>query len=309
MGRGSRGDFRTGSTGCDRPVSRECGAHWGALGCGWSWTWAGSRSLHPPSRDTSRPAPSANAIRPETSPSHGYAFGSEHLGHGQHDEAEREHRGRMHHGHRAPDRDGVTGTAAGPTRYAAISVLPWPGPSAWSAPNPNARSRATSMNGPVRPTRPAKAPPVTSGRRGRFGAFGTSGHRSSDAGLEGDGRPVDVQRARQEVLWVRQECVRHAALGDRRVDDRRAVGAAAVTSRQPIRSPKLVSANTSSPSDGSGPANVASSRRMSSPPCPGRTRNDAETTSSGTSAPATVGVRPTARSGAVRAAHPARSAR
>ena len=55
---------------------------------------------------------------------------------------------------------------------------------------------------------------------------------------------------------------------------------AAVTSRRPIRSPKLVSANTSSPSDGSGPANVASSRRMSRPSLPGahtqRRRDDVE---------------------------------
>ena len=122
-------------------------------------------------------------------------------------------------------RDG-TSTAAGPDQVRGHHVLPWPGSRAWSAPNPNARSRATSMNGPVRPTRPAKAPPVTSAatrsvRRVRK----PSGHRSSDAGLEGDGRPVDVQRARQEVLRVGQECVRHAALRDRRVDDRRAVGA------------------------------------------------------------------------------------
>ena len=131
----------------------------------------------------------------------------------------------MHHGHRAPDRDGVTGTAAGPDQVRGHQRLAVAGPERVERAEPERKEQGHQHErpGPSDETREGTTGDVGS-RPGRFGAFGTSGHRSSDAGVEGDGRPVDVQRARQEVLWVRQECVRHAALGDRRVDDRRAVG-------------------------------------------------------------------------------------
>jgi hypothetical protein len=154
-----------------------------------------------------------------------HAFGSEHLGHGQHDEPERQHRGRMHHGHRPPDRDGVSGPAAGPHQVRGHQRLAVARAERLERAEPEREEQRYQHErpGPSDETREGATGDVGS-RRGRFGAGRTSGHRSGGARVEGDGRPVDVQRTRQEVLWVRQECVRHAALGDRRVDDRRAVG-------------------------------------------------------------------------------------
>ncbi len=52
------------------------------------------------------------------------AFGREDLGHRQHDEPEREHRRRMHHGDRAPDGDRVSSPSAGAHQVGGHQCLP-----------------------------------------------------------------------------------------------------------------------------------------------------------------------------------------
>ena len=54
-----------------------------------------------------------------------------------------------------------------PTRYAAISVFPWPGAIAWSAPKPIASRNENATIGTVSPVRSISAanePPITPGR-------------------------------------------------------------------------------------------------------------------------------------------------
>src|SRR5947207_15116327 len=153
-----------------------------------------------------------------------------------------------------------------PTRYAAMMVLPWPGATACSAPNPIASSRhnpTTGSDRPDRSTRLANDPPMTPGRC-----------PSDEATPAGAGAPPAwTPGANENVARVTRSGLDSSAVGytssvsltDRvgTVDPATASPFAptAVISRHPIRSAYACSLTATRPARADGAVYVSTSQR------------------------------------------------
>ena len=173
----------------------------------------------------------------------------------------------------APTATACPTLAPDPTRYAAVIVLPCPGPRAWAAPNRKASRRDTTSTRGVslRPIRAANAPPLATGT---FCTVGSPGARSATA----DARPgpnaklAPVTSSGLDRRSNGQASSSRLMLAAGTLDAVTATPTSDLTviSFQPILPWKLRSRYRTDPEAGASPVKVASRRRVGRPAWPGR---------------------------------------
>lgn len=197
-----------------------------------------------------------------------------------------------------------------PTRYAAITVLPCPGARAWRAPRTTAAARAKRPKPNVsswRAARAVKACVTRSGTRARGDEGVPTPPLASPAGPVPPGRTRSVARRWSSGDWRRSSGYRVRRRLTLRTGTslatRSTPSPAAVVSRHPSRSAKLVFEKLSLRSPGPPPVLARSSqprRRVDSPACPGGKETSLERTRRASGRPSNARAAPAPRPGARR---------